>query len=64
MEKLKAKFIGRDGSMGFKHGQSYELQVWVHRDKIWIRGNRRQERHLRCVYSGIGAFLSNWKVKY
>ncbi len=59
---ILAKFIGRDGSCGFKYGKTYYLkepdiskQDW----KIMIQNTDGAEW---CSYSNVEAFLNNWEV--
>lgn len=47
---ITARFVGKDGSLGYKHGQIYQLV---------IEGNRII-RPIPCPYESIEAFLNNW----
>lgn len=51
--RIKAKFVGKD-SLGYVHGQEYELLVERHSIV------KRAEGGGTCPYSSIGAFLANW----
>ena len=56
---MKMKFIGKDGSMGFRYGQVYDVVVSIIDSKnISLRCD---ELKVRCPYSSIHAFLKNWK---
>ena len=57
-----AKFIGKDGSQGFKKNKTYFLEApdtskseW----KIIIHNTAGAEW---CPYNSLEAFLKNWKV--
>lgn len=55
--KVKATFIGQDGSLGFKTGQQYELEVEAYAtlgfDQLRIEPSN-------CIYESLNAFLNNW----
>lgn len=57
---MLAKFIGTDGSMGFKKGKIYNINIKEQLNTIEVR--TRNER-LWCPYSSMEAFLKNWKIK-
>jgi hypothetical protein len=53
---LKAKFQGRDGSLGFHNGETYNITV-KHQggEMIVIEFN-----NIICEYQSLIAFLDNW----
>ena len=55
----RAIFIGMDGSMGFKRGETYtiELSYDDNRDWLIVRSGR-----LWCPYSNLTSLLKNWQV--
>jgi len=55
MKKIKAKFIGAHGSLGFEHGKTYELELkgmTVHYKKPYSK--------VKCSYSSVQSFTDNW----
>ncbi len=48
---VRARFVGRDGSFGYRHGYMYDLM---------IDGNRIV-RPTPCPYGSVEAFLRNWQ---
>lgn len=55
----RAIFVGADGSMGFRRGESYtiELSYDDNRDWLIVRSGR-----LWCPYSNLTSLLKNWQV--
>ena len=49
-------FIGRDGSMGFKHGRSYGFITYCKNDVLILR----TIEGLYCPYSNLEKLLENW----
>ena len=76
MKIIKATFIGKDGSMGYKKGKQYLLQVWPGEEpgvmsalsynmfkdsQIYIKRHPDPYNSLgTCPYKNIEAFLANW----
>lgn len=60
---MTAKFIGRDGSMGFKHGKLYQIETWID-SRLFSRGGylwvRDVNSNLSCPYSRLETLLDNW----
>ena len=52
MRTILARFIGQDGSLGYRNGENYLLTV---------RGNEIV-KPIRCPYGSVEAFLRNWEV--
>ena len=55
---MKLKFIGENGSIGFKYGQVYECRLVSLRDGqivVCADGN------LYCPYSSLRKMLENWE---
>jgi len=74
MQFIRAKFIGRDGSLGYKTGITYDLifeqlsfleaLFTGHKIRIW-RMNSVSDAKSRtgyCIYGSMTAFLLNWNV--
>ena len=57
---MLARFIGKDGSMGFKTGQKYELKSKCANNKIIVKTANDK---LFCPYDSIESFLRNWEIK-
>lgn len=63
MKRIRAKFIGKDGSLGYIHGKFYSIIVTLpsHSSGIHIhRFNSLPMGDGECVYNNIIAFLDNW----
>ena len=56
---MKAKFIGKNGSMGFVTNKIYELKSTCENGHIVIR---TIDKKLWCPYSSIESFLRNWEI--
>lgn len=59
---VDATFIGKDGSMGYKKGQRYQLLVSRKRIRP-ILPNAMLSKRARprpCPYNSIESFLKNW----
>lgn len=59
---ISAKFIGADGSCGYKHGQSYVLNIHdiaegINSPQISIE---RRDGDGKVEYSNVLTFLQNW----
>ena len=54
----KMTFIGKDGSMGFKYGKTYELSLTNQNNYIVIRCSSPA---VTCPYTTVGTFLENWR---
>lgn len=62
-----AKFIGKDGSLGYKRGKFYPLLVsrlgWFERlIRPWTLEIQRIDGTGYCPYSTEGTFLKNWLI--
>ena len=55
---MRAQFIGKDRSMGFRRGQWYRIIAIEEKfGKVLLR----EASGLFCPYSNIGKMLENWK---
>jgi hypothetical protein len=52
-------FVGRDGSMGLRHGQIYDVLT-----RIAASGQVLMTSPVRCPYGSVSAFLANWQASY
>ena len=62
--KIKATFRGENGSMGFRTGEEYELEVFADSPKssqivVFLYTPSKPTRPL-CPYTNIEYFLRNW----
>ena len=60
---MKLRFIGKDGSMGLKHGKVYPVHVisLPSHTEIYVTWfSVKLGRHRRCPYSSPAAFAANW----
>lgn len=66
---IRAKFIGEDGSMGYRKNRSYLLMTWNYPKHFlgmlfgdyWfvVQGKGKAP----CPYESFNAFQRNWEVK-
>lgn len=58
---MRLKFIGTDGSMGFRHGREYKVKVWSDYEYIWVTYKEWLfGPKISCPYSGPQRFAENW----
>lgn len=52
---MQARFVGKDRSMGYRHGQVYDIAVseWSPMQPVILRP-------IRCPYGSYQAFYDNW----
>jgi hypothetical protein len=56
------RFIGKDGSMGLKHGKKYNVTIGTSLDNRYITVTWTGEFGLaRCPYSSPQSFAANWE---
>lgn len=53
---MKLRFIGKDGSMGLRHGAIYSVMVYGSKEFIWVEWNEGA-----CPYSSPKGFAENWE---
>ena len=63
---FKAMFIGKDGSMGFKHGAIYIIETHLKSTSffskkawIWVRDIQSGNQ---CPYESLESMLVNWEL--
>lgn len=59
MKLEKFIFIGKDGSLGFRHGQAYWIEV-----NSFVRIHityKTKQGEIDCPYESWRAFFKNWK---
>ena len=60
---IVAKFIGRDGSCGFRYGETYYLKEPNTSKQEWKIMVMNANGAQWCSYNNVEAFLNNWEVK-
>lgn len=55
--KVKATFKGKNGSMGFETGKSYNLTLTKYKDGVLLA----EDDFNNCAYGSFFAFLNNWE---
>lgn len=58
IKMLKGKFIGKDGSMGFKYGKKYKLYIRCNNNWIYVSTTDG----LYCPYLNLEKLLENWII--
>lgn len=59
---MKARFIGKDGSLGFKKGKIYHITVTEDKVRNWLWVKTFWGRS--CPYESRKAIENNWDVLY
>ena len=60
---MRGKYIGRDGSMGFRTGQTYEISTEltkIYRDKKKVDVIMLRSGKLFCPYDSVESILENF----
>lgn len=60
MKTITAKFIGEDGSLGFRNGSKYRLQVSTSTEGIVVKSTGVLNKGAVCVYVNVSRLLDNW----
>lgn len=55
---MRAKFIGADGSLGFRHGQWYGIDSLESKHGFILL---KEYSGLYCLYSNWGVMMRNWE---
>ena len=58
---MKLTFIGANGSMGLRHGQTYDCRLYSSQRFIWVKWMDDDGELKQCPYSSIRKMLENWK---
>lgn len=56
---MKLKFIGKDGSMGLEHGNTYEVELTSTKLYIVLVWKANHEI-FKCPYSSLADLVENW----
>ena len=67
---IRAKFKGKDKSMGFSKGSTYIVKTTVHKHKSGLFGGSKMVIVLfdmdnttrYCFYSSVESMLDNWEI--
>lgn len=54
--ETKAVFVGADGSMGFRNGETYRITISIQGRRIWVECGMKE-----CPYATMKALLKNWQ---
>lgn len=62
------RFIGADGSMGLRHGDTYDVKINVKNNYIWVIIPKFEFRYKvwgtwKCPYSSPQSLAANWDIK-
>lgn len=57
---MKLKFIGTDGSMGLRHGETYKVRVFSSGEYIVVEVYRDNGAY-GCPYSSLANLYKNWE---
>lgn len=63
---LRGVYIGRDGSMGFRAGQTYEINTEltnIYKNKKKIDVIMLRSGKLFCPYDSVESILEDWKLE-
>lgn len=63
---LRGVYIGRDGSMGFRTGQTYEINTEltkIYKNKKKIDVIMLRSGKLFCPYGSVESILEDWKLE-
>lgn len=55
-----AKFIGKDGSMGYRNGEVYNLKTYMHENMMWVKALGTRLPHVPYIY--LESLLENWEI--
>lgn len=56
------RFIGKDGSMGLKHGKTYRCKVYTYEGLICVSWKRKWLADEMCPYRSLEALTDNWET--
>lgn len=56
------RFIGKDGSMGLRHGRNYKVTIGTSLDNRYITVKwQGKNKPCVCLYSSPQSFAANWE---
>ena len=59
---LHLTFIGKDGSMGLKHGSKYKVELYTHCNQLVALIHINMFINITCTYDTLIGFSKNWEV--
>jgi len=59
---MEMTFIGKDGSMGLRHGKTYRVLMFCAEGHIWVSWNDSDDRMKVCPYTSLNTMYANWKT--
>ena len=59
---MEMTFIGKDGSMGLRHGKTYRVQMFCAEDHILVSWNDQNDHIAICPYTSLSTLYDNWKT--
>lgn len=59
---MEMTFIGKDGSMGLRHGKTYRVLMFCAEGHIWVSWNDSDDRMKVCPYTSLNTLYANWKT--
>ena len=57
---IVAKFIGRDGSMGFRTGETYNIKTYMSDNMMYVKALGTHIKHI--PYTQLESLLENWEI--
>ena len=59
---MEMTFIGKDGSMGLRHGKTYRVLMFCADGYVWVSWNDRDDCMKVCPYASLNTLYANWKT--
>lgn len=62
---IRAKYIGKDGDLGYRKGEKYTLVTWFSKRLFgdsYLVVKRLGFENSKCPYRTLELFLSNWEI--
>lgn len=60
--KVKAKFIGKTGSLNYINGGTYFLFIKTGNNSLWVYPDISHANCIPCEYQSLKSFLNNWYI--
>lgn len=62
VKPMEMTFIGEDGSMGLRNGQTYRVLMFCSDGCVWVSWNDRADHMAVCPYTSLNNLYANWKT--
>ena len=59
---MEMTFIGKDGSMGLRHGKTYRVLMFCAEGRVWVSWNDSDDHMAVCPYTSLNTLYANWKT--